>query len=400
MSYEDSHPWISFKLDLNSANYLFWMQLGEANSKCMHIFGTPLPSPISENLHKMYLAKGVLATTAIEGNSLSQSQVLEHIEGKLKLPPSKEYLRQEVENILNACNLIGQELIDLKTYDVTFELILCFNTLVLDKLPVDQEVRPGIIREYSVGVGNYLAAPATDCKYLLEQLVDWLKNFDEVKLPGYSTTIIKAVLVHLYIAWIHPFGDGNGRTARLLEFYILCSAGIPSAAAHLLSNHYNETRSQYYRKLDEARQNPMAFIDYAIEGFVDGLREQIKIIRDYQWDLTWQDYVNNLFKDKNRISDKRRLHLLTDLAQNKDYVKLSDLTLISPRVAVDYAGKSQKTLTRDLEYLLDHKLIEIKELTVRAKREIVLAFLPFLKTNDLLEKAELKPLIIDRLIVK
>lgn len=54
--------------------------------------------------------------------------------------------------------------------------------------------------------------------------------------------IFKAVVAHLYLAWIHPVGDGNGRTARLVEFQILLSSGVPSPAAHLLSNHYNQTR--------------------------------------------------------------------------------------------------------------------------------------------------------------
>ena len=39
---------------------------------------------------------------------------------------------------------------------------------------------------------------------------------------------LRAVLAHVYIAWIHPFGDSNGRTARLVEFGILTAAGVPA----------------------------------------------------------------------------------------------------------------------------------------------------------------------------
>jgi Fic family protein len=42
--------------------------------------------------------------------------------------------------------------------------------------------------------------------------------------------VIKSIIAHLYLAWIHPFGDGNGRTARLLEVRFLMEAGVPSAA--------------------------------------------------------------------------------------------------------------------------------------------------------------------------
>jgi Fic family protein len=42
-----------------------------------------------------------------------------------------------------------------------------------------------------------------------------------------GTAVIHAVLAHLYLEWIHPFGDGNGRTGRLVEFQILAAGGIP-----------------------------------------------------------------------------------------------------------------------------------------------------------------------------
>lgn len=48
--------------------------------------------------------------------------------------------------------------------------------------------------------------------------------------------IIRAILAHLYLAWIHPFGDGNGRTARSMELHLLMDSGVPSAAAQLLNS--------------------------------------------------------------------------------------------------------------------------------------------------------------------
>jgi Fic family protein len=80
-----------------------------------------------------------------------------------------------------------------------------------------------------VVVGNYRAAPAEDCKYLLDRLVDWLNGPTFVHADPeiqFALILAKAVYAHLYLAWIHPFGDGNGRTARLLEFVILASSGL------------------------------------------------------------------------------------------------------------------------------------------------------------------------------
>jgi hypothetical protein len=92
-TYEKTHTWLKFKLDLRQAGYKVWLLLGEAQSKCEHIAGVPLRPGVAERLHSVYLAKGALATTAIEGNTLSEEEALDRIEGKLKLPPSKEHQR-------------------------------------------------------------------------------------------------------------------------------------------------------------------------------------------------------------------------------------------------------------------------------------------------------------------
>lgn len=145
-------------------------------------------------------------------------------------------------------------------------------------------------------VGNvYRGAPAADCEFLLGRLCEWLNSEEfaapdeELKVP---LALVKAVVAHIYLAWIHPFGDGNGRTARLVEFHILLASGVPVPAAHLLSDHYNLTRSQYYRELAKASKSGgdiLPFIAYALNGFLDGIREQIKRVREQQMRVAWEN---------------------------------------------------------------------------------------------------------------
>ena len=110
-TYLKTHPWIKFHLDLTNIDYKTWLLLGEAQSKCNHISEVPLLPEIADYLHQIFLAKGILATTAIEGNTLSEEEVMQRIAGNLKLPPSKEYLGQEIDNILAACNDIGNRVL-------------------------------------------------------------------------------------------------------------------------------------------------------------------------------------------------------------------------------------------------------------------------------------------------
>ena len=77
-------------------------------------------------LHTVYLAKGVHATTSIEGNTLTEEQVRQQIEKTLKVPASQESLQQEVQNIIDACNEVTHELGRNPHVEITVERIKAF----------------------------------------------------------------------------------------------------------------------------------------------------------------------------------------------------------------------------------------------------------------------------------
>ncbi|MFQ5972492.1 MAG: Fic family protein [Alphaproteobacteria bacterium] len=369
-------------MDLRKATPSLWLALGEAQSKCEHIAGVPLRPATAHELHQLYLAKGIQATTAIEGNTLSEDEVRNRIEGRLELPPSKEYQGREVDNILEASNSILEEIARGQTRDLTPERVKEFNRMVLKDLDVPDHATPGEITKKQVGVGTvYKGAPVEDCEYLLEKLCAWLAS-DEFKPPDSQRIVyglVKAIIAHVYLVWIHPFGDGNGRTARLMEVKILLEAGVPSSAAHLLSNYYNQTRMEYYRQLDRASKSGgdlLPFIKYAIDGFLDQVREQIQRIRYEQWDVAWRNYVHERFRDRKSRADGRRRRLALAISAAGEVVAVSELRRLDPRVAEDYANKTNKTVTRDLNVLRKLGLIERAEGGIRAKKEGILAFLP------------------------
>jgi len=382
-TYLRTHPWLTFSLDLRQASHRLWIALGEAQSKCEHIAGVALQPATAQHLHRVFLAKGALATTAIEGNTLSEDEVIRHLEGVLHLPPSKEYLAQEIDNVVDVCNDILTRLTAGESGDITPYAIADFNRSVLRNLSLPDNVVPGEIRAYEVSVGGYQGAPARDCPELLDRLCTWLNGPDFQAPAGLEIVygILKAVVAHLYLAWIHAFGDGNGRTARLVEFQTLVAAGVPSPAAHLLSNHYNATRSEYYRQLQAASQSPtgvISFVEYAVQGFVDGLREQLDTIRAQQWEVAWRNYVHEHFADHPTDSAvrHRRRNLLLDLSMRAEPVPLSELPNISFRVAQAYAKKSDKTLQRDIETLVEERLVMRAGKGYLANKSLILAFLP------------------------
>lgn len=358
--YSESHPHIDFGLDLRAVPAATWILLGEAKSKSQHV-GRALLSPgAATELLQVYLVKGMLATTAIEGNTLSEDEVRQILDRTLELPPSREYLEREVENVLSAYNVARKELLESPTPPFSVARLCEYNRLILDGLDLEEGVVPGEIRQHSVVVGPYKAAPAKDAEYLLERLCDWL-NGDEFDPPSTMPelaaplAIVKAIVSHLYLAWIHPFGDGNGRTARLLELQILLSAGFPVPTSQLLSNHYNLTRSEYYRQLaisSREEAGVLSFLHYAAQGFVDQLREQLDVIRKVQFKDRWEQFVYQSFGERRGETDNRRLRLVLDLSREfharGEAIPKRAISILTPRLAAAYAAKTEKTLSRDL----------------------------------------------------
>jgi len=381
--FEHTHKWLTFSVArIQRAGPRLWAMLGECQSKCEHIAGVPLRPDIARDLHRVYLAKGALASTAIEGNTLSEQEVMQALQGDLKLPPSREYLKQEIDNVVGALNGIWEQVGAGKLPRLSVPEFERLNNLVLDGLTVGEGVRPGKIRTHEVGVARYRGAPPEDCRYLLERLAAWLEGPDFKAPPGMEIVwgIIQAVAAHLYLAWIHPFGDGNGRTARLVEYRLLLASGAPSPSVHLLSNHYNLTRSEYYRQLERASASGgdyVPFFEYAVRGFLDGLREQIAEIRKFQLDVIWRNYVHEAFGDRKTAVEKRRRDLVLALSYIDKPVRIAEIPDINAAMAKAYHGASRMLLNRDLNAISGMGLIVKSRNGVMANKGIVEAFLPF-----------------------
>ena len=391
MEYETSHPWINFKLNLNTRYEPLWYNLGQACSKINHLAQSALAPQVHQRLNHVYLVKGVVGTTAIEGNTLSEEDVSAIVEKRLTLPPSKQYMEQEVENVLQACNKIVQDTCIEQPPALTPAYISELNAILLQNLKLDEEVEPGKIRSHSVIVGRYRGAPAQECAYLLERLCAWLQS-DEFAAPAgmrYAMAIIQAIIAHIYIAWIHPFGDGNGRTARLVEVYLLLRAGVPVPAAHLLSNFYNTTRPQYYKELDALSRVSNgslpgldSFLSYAVQGLVDGLNEQLRLVTEHHLHVIWEHYIYSRFSaEKQQATAKRQRDLLLSFDGKERHIR-SFNDIPAEIYHTYYRDRTFRTLNRDLRELCAQNLIEqTSPALYRPRTEIVRSMLP-LRARD------------------
>jgi hypothetical protein len=164
-----------------------------------------------------------------------------------------------------------------------------------------------------------------------------------------------------------------------MEFQILTESGVPTPAAHLLSNHYNQTRTQYYQQIDRASRSAggvISFLCYAVEGLVDQLRQQLQFIWKQQMTVAWENYVHSKFQGERTPGAVRRRWLVLDLSVQPAPVPKAALLDMTPRVAKAYADKTPKTLSRDLNALVAMHLVNRVEGGYEAASDIMRAFLP------------------------
>ena len=364
MTYLQTHPHITFEANWVLGKDVLFM-LGQCEAIIRTISEIPLPPKERQRLLLVSLRKGAQATTAIEGNTLTEEEIARIDEGE-SLPPSREYLEIEVKNIIEALNAIREDVIlNDRSSVITPELIQNFHRFVGKNLGDHFQAIPGQFRQNNVVVGTYRPPEYTEINALVQRLCEWMR--DTFRYEEGSAVFIKqvvhAIVFHVYIAWIHPFGDGNGRTARLVEFHLLLRAGLPDIASHILSNFYNNTREEYYRQLSLAsREGDLTrFIHYAVQGFRDGLAEALSVFQNSVLQTAWKNYIYDALdskkaQGKSKAIVKRRRNIALHFPVDRFY-GTDELFDREPVFIKEYSGLSNVTRARDFQELERLELI-------------------------------------------
>lgn len=226
-------------------------------------------------LRKNNKIKSIYSSLAIEANSLSLAQVRDVIEGKTVIGPQKEVL--EVKNAYKAYSMID------KFNGYLEKDLLKAHALIADLL--DEEA--GKYRTHGEGVFDgerviFVAPPHHLVPTLMSDLFDWLNNDKETPL------LIKSCVFHYEFVFIHPFGDGNGRVARLWQNVLLSKWNrifeyIP------IESRIKDYQSLYYDKISICHKNGnsnefiefmLQMIDETIDDILVGVKKESENISD------------------------------------------------------------------------------------------------------------------------
>lgn len=379
------YPHISFK-----KNWEITPNISSLLGQCMTYVNTiseiAIKPQIRKNLLNLSIKKGAQSTTAIEGNTLSVEEIEKIIKHEA-IQESKEYQKQEISNILEAFNEISSNLLlNNKQELISKKLILDFHRIIGKNLASTFEAVPGEFRTNNVMVGSYRAPFYDDVEELIDKLCNWLLDeFHYTKGQNLPEAIVQAIVSHVYLELIHPFADGNGRTGRLMEFNILLRSGFPDIAGHILSNHYNNTRAEYYHQLrDIKKTNSLTnFLVYALVGLRDGLIEVWNEINSHLFQISWENYIYEVFASipvTSKSIFKRRRDLILSFPLNLD-LNLDEIIQKLPiKLGREYLSKHEKTLTRDLKELeKQNLLIKTNKNTYKANSDILLQYFPMRK---------------------
>jgi len=206
----------------------------------------PLPSNTQNRLRRNSMKKSSYASNLIEGNPLTEQQADDAIESD----PHKHFLKPEIEirNYFKALEYL--EKMKQRQEPFSLQMILDVQAIVekgasKEKIGLRGPMPPGVlfaVYDTETGEPEYIPPEYSEIPSLLNELVEYVKSTDDHPL-------IIAAVVHYQLVTIHPFEDGNGRTARLLSGYILDLYGYGFAGIGSLEEYFAYDPDEYCKSL-------------------------------------------------------------------------------------------------------------------------------------------------------
>jgi len=282
-------------------------------------------------------------STHIEGTALSLEQAQGILEGK-KLKGIDRDDERELLNYKRAMDFISQYLG--KDDPITEGIIRELHKVTVKGVR-GEKADPGNYRKIQSYVVNsrtreiiYTPPTPLEVPHLMREFADWLNKVEDLS-PVLIAGIAQFQFVH-----IHPFIDGNGRTARLLSTLILYKTGYDFKRLFTISEYYDKNRPAYYRAIQSVRNDDMDMTGW-LEYFVTGLRSQMAEIQQKGEQLIKQDAA--LQKIKKAGLNARQEKAIKYLLRNGT---------ISVNEYQPVASCIRRTAQRDLENLIEKGIVK------------------------------------------
>jgi Fic family protein len=296
------------------------------------------------SLRREALIRATHASTAIEGNPLTLEEVSNLAQGRKVTATRKA--KQEVLNYLNVLEKIEhyhEEGIITERSILTMHRAITHETL-------DKPEYEGKYREIQVVVGNRITGeiiftppPPEDVPRAMTDFIQWLNSKAAFDLHS----VLVAGISHYEVVRIHPFVDGNGRTARALATLILYLREFDIKRFFALDDYYDSDRPAYYAALKSINQETLDLTGW-LEYFTEGVLLSLSKVKERVLQLSLEKHKRDL---KGQIAlSERQMRIIEHIQRNG--------RITSTDVAKMFAITRQAAL-KELYKLIDLEVIKL-----------------------------------------
>ena len=297
------------------------------------------PSLVLAEFEKAALAVSSYASTSIEGNPLPLTEVKKILKSQ---PASIRESEKEILNYNEALQDLNKRIEDRKI-KLSLELILKIQKEVTKGLLPSFETgklrkRAVVVNDPRVGKAVYLPPDVKDVRPLMEDLVSFINNKRNKIDP-----LILAGIFHKQMVLIHPFMDGNGRTARLATKALLAHMGLNTFNLFSFENYYNKNVTRYFQNVGEFgnyydladKIDFTPWLEYFTEGIIDELLRVQKQLGEFGISpqtqlLPHHNKILEFIRENGFITDKDYARLVDRAKATRalDFKRLIELGLI------------------------------------------------------------------------
>lgn len=296
----------------------------------------PLSPQLLHSLRETAKVTSVHYSTYIEGNKLTFNEVSEAIQGKKLL--QKERDEKEVKAYYKAWNAMEQAVQKHQSFDEV--LIGQLHTLVEgENKEIPYRDCQNAIYDSETGAKIYLPPEFKDVPNLMKDLCAWVEASKNLPVP------LIAGIVHYQFVTIHPYIDGNGRTARLLTSFIMRSGGYDLKGIYSLEEYYAQNLSAYYDALQTHPHHNYYYgrheadITSWLEYFINGVAEAFEKVNKQAIKQTTQGFT----------ADKSPLIRELDIKQRKVlelFAEFKEVDSLQISEALNISAQSARALLR------------------------------------------------------
>jgi len=344
--YEKPHRWIAY----DAAALL--QELTEAKAAILALSAVPYQRDWVEALQAQQLKREVAGTSRIEGAEFTDRE----LDAAMRETPEQLRTRSQRQASAAATTYRWLGTIE-RDRPIDASIILGIHRNMVHGAD-DDHCPPGRLRQrdenVNFGVPRHRGVEGgPECEAAFNELVRALQT----EFSRYDP-LVQALAAHYHLAAMHPFLDGNGRTARALEALLLARAGLRDSCFIAMSNYYYEEKAKYLDALSAVRADGSHDLTPFLKFCLRGIATQAGwALREVHHQVSKTLYKNLMFElfgrlksPKRRVMAKRQVKLLETLLPKEEM----DLDQLVEETTANYSGlrTPRKAVIRDLNELI------------------------------------------------